>query len=104
MVQVSESGVKALHRYFEDEEQSPLRITLEADEFGPSFVLVPDQPKRTDDVYTIDGITLIVNNNLHKRAGRFSIDYTETGFRNGLIISSDDPMSDTAGCDACCGC
>lgn len=104
MVQVSESGVRALQKYFEDEEQSPLRITLEAGDMGPSFVLVPDQPKRTDDVYTIDGITLIVNNNLHRRAGRFSIDYTETGARAGLTISSDEPMSDTAGCDACCSC
>ena len=106
MINVSENAEKVLREYFKDKEISPIRIFLQAGGCGgPSLAMVLDEPKDEDDVYKVNGFTMVIDKNLHEQAGDVSVDYVDSGMRSGFTVTSTTPMGGGgSGCGGSCHC
>ena len=67
------------------------------------MALALDEPKETDQTFTIDGITYLVDKDLMAEARPIKIDFVDTGFQRGFSITS--KVSRNSGtCGGTCSC
>ncbi len=68
--------------------------------------MVLDEPKETDDVYKVNGFTLLIDKTLHKQTNDVNVDYTDYGMRSGFTVSSKSSMAGdgSSGCGSSCHC
>ena len=70
--------------------------------------MVLDEPKQTDDVYQINGFTMLVDKDLHVKTKDITIDYVSYGMGSGFRVASEIPISGAkakgGGCSSSCSC
>jgi iron-sulfur cluster assembly protein len=64
---------------------------------GPSLGLALDEEKPTDELFARQGLTFLVEKNLHQQCGNITVDYLDAGSRSGFSITSANPLPDTGG-------
>jgi iron-sulfur cluster assembly protein len=65
--------------------------------------LALDEPKDTDDVFTINDLKYVVDQELMKKASDINIDYMDTPWQQGLSVTSGNPVAEKAGAGSSCG-
>jgi len=105
MVHISDAADKVLKDYFKDKEVSPIRVFLHSGGWGgPSLALVLDEPKETDEVFKINGFTMLMDKELHETTKDVTVDYVNYGMRAGFQVSSQIPVAGGGGCGSSCSC
>ena len=68
--------------------------------------MVLDEPKDSDDVYEINGFTMMVDKDLHEKTKDITVDYVSYGMGSGFRLSSEVPMNGGGGggCSPSCSC
>ena len=66
--------------------------------------MVLDEPKETDDVYQINGFTMLVDKELHEKTKDITVDYVSYGMGSGFRVASEIPVSTGGGCSSSCSC
>jgi len=66
--------------------------------------MVLDEPKETDDVYKINGFTMLVDKELHEQTKDITIDYVSSGMGSGFRVASEIPVGSGGGCSPSCSC
>lgn len=56
--------------------------------------MVLDEPKDTDDVYTLNGFTMLIDKELHEKTKDVTIDYVSYGMGSGFRVSSENPVAE----------
>ena len=54
--------------------------------------MVLDEPKETDDVYKINGFTMLVDKELHEKTKDITVDYVSYGMGSGFRVASEMPV------------
>ena len=81
MIKMSEKAQSVLKDYFNEKEVTPIRVILQTGGCsGPSLAMVLDEPKDSDDVYEVNGFTMLVDKALHQPTRDNSIMFHTTGF------------------------
>ena len=107
MIHVSEKAEDVLKDYFKEKEITPIRVFLQTGGWaGPSLAMVLDEPKQTDDVYQVNGFTMMVDKDLHVKTKDITIDYVSYGMGSGFRVASEIPISGgkSGGCSSSCSC
>ena len=105
MIYVSEKAEDVLKDYFKEKQITPIRIFLQTGGWaGPSLAMVLDEPKETDDVYKINGFTMLVDKELHEKTKDITVDYVSYGMGSGFRVASEIPVSTGSGCSPSCSC
>ena len=101
MVELTDSARKELDNYFTENEKAPVRVFLHPGGCsGPALALALDEPTDNDEVFDLDGLTVVVEKQLHASAEPIVIDMTEMGF---TISSSLKMPEGGGGCSSCGG-
>ena len=67
--------------------------------------MVLDEPKETDDVYKVNGFTMVIDKTLHKQTNDVSVDYVDYGMRSGFTVTPQAPVGGGgSGCGSSCHC
>jgi iron-sulfur cluster assembly protein len=66
--------------------------------------LVLDEPKETDEVFTTNGFTMLMDKELLGMTKDVTVDYVNHGMRAGFQLSSQVPIGGGAGCGSSCSC
>jgi len=100
MVELTDSARKELDSYFAENEKAPVRVFLHPGGCsGPALALALDEPTDNDEVFDLDGLTVIVEKKLHANAEPITIDMGEMGFN----IKSSLQLPQGGGCASCGG-
>ena len=62
--------------------------------------MVLDEPKEDDDVYKVNGFTMLIEKELHTQTKDVTVDYVNYGMGSGFKVTSEVPI---AGAGAGCG-
>lgn len=66
--------------------------------------MVLDEPKDADDVYQLNGFTMLIDKELHQTTKDVTIDYVVYGMGSGFRVSSELPIAGSKSCSSsCCG-
>jgi iron-sulfur cluster assembly protein len=106
MITVSEKAQTVLKDYFKEKEITPIRVFLQTGGCsGPSLVMALDSPKDSDDVYEVNGFTLLVDKELHQTTRDISVDYVSSGAHSGFTLTSEVAVGGGCGggCSSCGG-
>lgn len=77
---------------------SSLRVALmQGGCSGPSLGLALDEEKPTDELFSRQNLTFLVEKDLLQQCGSITVDYTEAGSRSGFTITSTKPLPETGG-------
>jgi iron-sulfur cluster assembly protein len=106
MVHISEHAEKVLQEYFKDKEISPIRILVQSGGWrGPSLAMVLDEPKETDEVFKVNGYTMLLDRDLNEQIKDVSVDYVHYGVGSGFKLTSEIPIGGGgASCSSSCSC
>ncbi len=63
--------------------------------------MVLDEPKDTDEVYKVNGFTMVIDKELYKRTKAVTVDYVNYGFGSGFKLSCEVPISSGNECGSC---
>jgi Fe-S cluster assembly iron-binding protein IscA len=67
--------------------------------------MVLDEPKQTDDVFKVNGFTMLVDKELHVKTQDITIDYVSYGMGSGFRVASEMPVGGgEGGCSPSCSC
>jgi Fe-S cluster assembly iron-binding protein IscA len=68
--------------------------------------MVLDEPKQSDDVYQINGFTMLVDKDLHEKTKDITVDYVSYGMGSGFRVASELPVvgGGGGGCSPSCSC
>jgi iron-sulfur cluster assembly protein len=67
--------------------------------------MVLDEPKDADDVYQLNGFTMLIDKDLHNTTKDVTIDYVVYGMGSGFRVSSEVPIAGAkSGCSSSCSC
>ncbi len=64
---------------------------------GPALGLALDDEKETDESFTQQDLTFIVEKSLLQQCGTITVDYVDAGNRSGFTISSANPLPGAGG-------
>ncbi len=63
--------------------------------------MVLDEPKESDDVYKINGFTLLIDKDLHSQTKDITVDFVSYGMGSGFRLTSEVPVAGAgAGCSS----
>ena len=65
--------------------------------------MVLDEPKQTDEVFKVNGFTLVMDKLLHEQTKDVTVDYVQHGMGSGFQISSEVSIGGSA-CGSSCSC
>ena len=91
MLEVTDAATIKIADYFKGREVSPIRIFLnEGGWGGPSLAMTLDEPKDTDDIYTLDNFQYVVNKDFMEKVKPIKVDFTPFGFKvtSGVKLST----------------
>ncbi|MHC1790449.1 IscA/HesB family protein [Solidesulfovibrio sp.] len=81
MVSLTDSARAELDNYFADKQKTPIRVYLNKGGCcGPSLTLALDEARDNDDVFELNGYTVVVDKALMAEASPIGIDMTDYGF------------------------
>jgi Fe-S cluster assembly iron-binding protein IscA len=63
-----------------------------------------DEPKDTDDVFKVNGFTMLVDKDLHQKTDDITVDYRFMGMGVGFTVDSKVPVGGGGGCSSSCSC
>jgi iron-sulfur cluster assembly protein len=66
--------------------------------------MVLDEPKDKDQVFKINGFTMLVDDNLMKMTKDITVDFVDSGMRSGFTVTSEVPIGGGGGCGSGCSC
>lgn len=67
--------------------------------------MVLDEPKESDDVFKINGFTMLMDKDLHDTTKDVTVDYVNYGIRAGFQVTSQVPVGGAGGgCGTSCSC
>ena len=66
--------------------------------------MVLDEPKETDDVFKVNGFTMLVDKELLQTTKDITVDYVVYGMASGFKISSEVAVGGGGGCSPSCSC
>lgn len=67
--------------------------------------MVLDEPKDSDDVYEINGFTVLIDKELHKSTRDVTVDYVSYGIGSGFRVTSEVPIAGGGrSCSSSCSC
>lgn len=61
--------------------------------------MVLDEPKESDEVFTVNDFTLVIDKDLHQSTKEVTVDYVLRGGNSGFQVTSEVPVN--AGASAC---
>jgi Fe-S cluster assembly iron-binding protein IscA len=64
--------------------------------------MVLDEPKETDEVFRTNGLTMLMDKELHAQTRDVTIDFGMQGCGQGFRLTSEVPLEGSSG--SCCGC
>ena len=64
--------------------------------------MVLDELKDTDEVFKVNGFTMLVDKDLHEQIKSVSVDYVNYGVGSGFKLTSEVPVG--GGCSSSCSC
>ncbi len=99
MLEVTAQAIEKLTEYLQANNiSSPLRLALmQGGCSGSSLGLALDEKKQTDELFTRQNLTFLVEKDLLQQCGSITVDYAEAGNRSGFTITSAKPLPDTGG-------
>jgi len=69
------------------------------------LALALDEPKDSDEHFENQGLTYLIDKNLHTTVGTVTVDFMEEGWRSGFTVRSENPVSTGASaCGTSCSC
>jgi len=81
MVTVTQPAKAQLDAYFAENQKAPIRVFLSSGSCsGPRLTLALDEPKDSDDVFEVEGYSIVVDKELLEKAKPLSIDFACSGF------------------------
>jgi iron-sulfur cluster assembly protein len=99
MLEVTQAATAQVAEYFSGQNPTPIRIFLNQGGWaGPGLAMALDEPKDTDQVYTIDGFTYLVDNDLLEKAKPIKVDFSVMGFKLDCAM---DFGSSKSACGSC---
>ena len=66
--------------------------------------MVLDEPKDKDQVFKINGFTMLVDDSLMKMTKDITVDFVDSGMRSGFTVTSEVPIGGGGGCGSGCSC
>lgn len=66
--------------------------------------MVLDEPKETDNVFQVNGFTMLVEKDLLEKTKTITVDYVNYGMGSGFRVTSEIAMGGGSGCGASCSC
>jgi iron-sulfur cluster assembly protein len=67
--------------------------------------MVLDEPKDNDEVFKVNGFTMLVDKELLTQAKAITVDYVTYGMGSGFRVTSEVPIGGSAGgCGSSCSC
>ncbi len=66
--------------------------------------MVLDEPKETDDIFNVNGFTLLIDKDLHGQTKDVTVDFVSYGMGSGFKIISEVPIAGGGGSCASRGC
>lgn len=66
--------------------------------------MVLDEPKETDNVYQVNGFTMLVDKNLMETTKEITVDYVNYAMGSGFKLTSTVPVGGGGGCGTTCSC
>jgi iron-sulfur cluster assembly protein len=69
--------------------------------------MVLDEPKDADDVYHLNGFTMMIDKELHQTTKDVTIDYVVYGMGSGFRVTSEEPITGggkSSSCSSSCSC
>lgn len=66
--------------------------------------MVLDEPKENDDVFEINGFTMLIDKELHSTTKDITVDYVTYGMGSGFRVTSEIPVNTGGGCSPSCSC
>ena len=66
--------------------------------------MVLDEPKETDDVYTLNDFTFLIDKALHEKTGDVSVGYIVYPTGSGFKVASQNPVAGASACGTSCSC
>ena len=107
MFEVSEEASEKIRQFLKGREglQSVRILTTEGGWKGPHLVMAMDEQKENDEVFTLKGLTFLVEKALFERAKPISIDYTHSTLGSGFTLTSElmKGAKDVSVCHEICG-
>lgn len=113
MLDISDLAAEKLLAYLKDNNiSSPLRIAImQGGCSAPALGLALDEKQASDESFTCQGLTFLVEKSLLEQCGTIKVDFVDAGPRSGFSVSSATPLPGAAdGCSSgsCgsggCGC
>uniref|UniRef100_I2Q755 Core domain-containing protein n=1 Tax=Desulfovibrio sp. U5L TaxID=596152 RepID=I2Q755_9BACT len=81
MVSLTDTARAELDNYFADKDKAPIRVYLNKGGCcGPSLTLALDEARDNDDVFDVNGYTVVVEKELLALASPITVDMTDYGF------------------------
>ena len=81
MVTVTETAKAQLDAYFAENPKAPIRIFLTSGSCaGPQLTLALDDPKDSDDVFDVEGYSIVVDKELLAEAKPLTVAFSDAGF------------------------
>jgi Fe-S cluster assembly iron-binding protein IscA len=66
--------------------------------------LALDEPKDTDQVFTINELRYVIDQELMEKAKDINVDYVDTPWQQGLFVTSGKPVAEGSSCGSSCSC
>jgi Fe-S cluster assembly iron-binding protein IscA len=66
--------------------------------------LALDEPKETDQVFTINELKYVIDQKLMEEAKDINIDYVDTPMQQGLFLTSGNSLGGESSCGSSCSC
>ncbi len=90
MVEAGEKAIEKIKQFLKEQETSkPIRVLMtEGGWRGPYLVLALDDQKGTDELFTQDDVTFIIDRTLLDKAKHVRIDYVESALGPGYVLKS----------------
>ena len=91
MFEVSEDASEKIKQFLEGREglQSIRILMTEGGWKGPYLVMALDEQKENDEVFTVKGVTFLVENKLFERVKPIHIGYTHSTLGSGFTLQSE---------------
>ena len=67
------------------------------------MALVLDEPKETDDVFKVNGFTMLIDKDLHETIKNVTVDFSDHGMSSGFRVISEVPVGSGV-CGGSCSC
>ncbi len=100
MLEITKAATDKLAEFLKDREVPAIRIFLNTGGCGgPSLGMALDEPRDTDDVFTIDGFKFIADKDFMKAAEPIKVDFSGFGFQFDCGLEFEDTCS---ACHAAC--